>query len=400
MTFSNDGTNENVGVTFTGIGNAETIDVVYEATTNLMTSTDLEDWLDLITSAGNTHGVYSQTLKALGVAGFIADGERLTTSKSDKATYQYYFGAYTVSSIKTFLVWKDRTTFDIKVLRHNGSNWVTDTISANTDSAPAVTVYNDRLHIFWRDRSSAAIKFRYYRYDGTVYGTYDLSSKGITTVGSFDAAVFNNYLYIVYSYGANNDVYLSKCSSASGCTNTTWYDFGSANFKKSLGYTAYPGMGVDMGSAINGTGANNYLYIASASTLPNYDHRIRVDQVGTDDNLRHTGFVVWVPSTYPSYKTSLEIGLKAVTAAFPSATTYLYLSWRDYSTSAIYVSVVQKYNDGDNSDTQITKSADTFLDSYTGVRIQKGDGASTDKTVISSTETTYVPLSSWLWGRY
>jgi len=296
-----------------------------------------------------------------------------TSAKSTSGYYKYYFSAWTPSSNKYFYVWRDGTSPYIKVYYHNGTSWTTDTISSNSNAGPTVVVYNSRLYIFWKNQSTQAIQFKYYRYDGNVYGIYDLNRNGMLSSGSFDSAVFNNYLYLVYSYGGT--VYLSKCTTTT-CTTAGWYDFGSGVYKKSLGYSAYPGMGVDVASALNGTGAVTRLYIASADYSYPY-YRIRVDQVDTSDNKTHTSYM---PTNYPSYRTYpyKEIGLKAVSSAFPSATTYLYLVWKDYYSTKIYASVLQKYDDDDDSDTWFTKSVDTFLDSNTGVRFMKGDGAAVD----------------------
>jgi len=91
--------------------------------------------------------------------------------------------------------------------------------------------------------------------------------------------------------------------------------------------------------------------------------------MNTSDTKTHTSSM---PDNYPSYKAYGEIGIRAVPAAFPIATTYLWLAWRDVYSFTIYKSVVQKYDDDDDSDTWFTRSIDSFKNSYYGARYWKG----------------------------
>jgi len=165
-------------------------------------------------------------------------------------------------------------------------------------------------------------------------------------------------------YGGYN-VYVSKCTTST-CTTSGWYDYGSQTYKRSLGFTAYPGMGAEVATWLNGTGFNTSLYIAY-SAYGTYD--IKVAQMNTSDTKTHTSSM---PDNYPSYKAYGEIGIRAVPAAFPIATTYLWLAWRDVYSFTIYKSVVQKYDDDDDSDTWFTRSIDSFKNSYYGARYWKG----------------------------
>lgn len=398
MTFQVDGNGENVGVSFNGVGWATTTDIVYEATTNLATSTTLADWVDLVISAGSSYDKLWEVRNALGIVGFVSYTGTPSSARTYRAPYRYYFSSWNYSP-KTFYVWKDYDSSNLKVHFFNGTSWYTDTIAANTDHAPSVVEYNSRLHVFWRDRTTGAVKFLFYRYDGYKYGPYDLYSRGIATLGPFDAAVFNGRIYLVYA-DANTNVRISKCYSASsGCTASNWHEFGPGIYYKTLGFVAYPGMAVESGSGLNGTSSpsTSYLYIASASsTAGANNYRIRIDQVSEDDDLRHTA---WMPDNYPSYRTCLEIGMTMMNSAFPDKN-YLYLAWNDLDSWKIYKAVVQNYDDVDDSSTWLTRSDDTFLESHRGVRLQKGYGPTGTSVDFAHTDMADYIRYSILYGRY
>jgi hypothetical protein len=159
-------------------------------------------------------------------------------------------------------------------------------------------------------------------------------------------------------------------------------------------------------AGLNGTNSNStaYLYIASAESSGTNDHKIRIDQISMFDIRLHTHHI---DETYPSYKTTREIGMKAMPAAIPPKTgirNYLYLSWLDKYSDNIYKSVVQKYDDAaddDEGSTWITKSDKTlFLGSYRGVRLLKTGSESEDITVFGYVDKEYDVSKAILYGRY
>lgn len=391
-TFDNDGNNEDVGITFSGIGWQNTINVIYDATTQLQVDTSLADWIEILKTSGSSNGVLSEVKKSLGIVGFVADTS-YSTAETYSAPNRQYFYSWHDNTNKEFFVWNDAGTYNIKVHYYNGEIWKTDIIDANTDTGPAVAEYNERLYIFWRDKDSDAIRFKYYKKNGDIYGIYNLGGLGISSDCAFDAVEFDDKLYLVYATGSiYKGVYLSKCGNTF-CNTSGWHDFGGSTFKKSLGYVIYGSIGIASGSGLNGTESQDdeYLYIASSS-YPLQGYRIRIDQVGSDDERKHTA---WVSSKYPSYRTKGEIGLTMVESAFPDKK-YLYLAWRDISGPGIYKAVVQNYDDTDNSNTWITKSDYTFLDGNTGVRLMRG----VNSFILSHTDTAYECRRSRLWGKY
>ena len=368
-TFDEDDQNEDVGVEITGIGRINTSRIVHDATTNLSTSSKLSDWNNLLLSAAYYRGYYSETQKALGVAGFISYVTAPASDTTDSAPNRYYFSSWNQSANKYFYAY--RKGYDIIVRYYNSQGQTSDTITANTDIAPAMVEYNNRLYIFWRDRSTHEVKLTYYRYDGVDYGPYSMSTLGVYVSGGFDAVVYNSSLYIVFPYDVSYGwMFVAKCTSAF-CNTSGWHDYtGSGYYKKYIGWSAYGGVGADVASGLNGTGFQTAIYVASSQKSGGNDKRIRIDMVDTNDYTQHHE---WMPTNYPSYTTTDQIGVKAVSAAFPSATTYLYLGWKDYSDDKLYKSVVQNFDDDGGEGTWLTRSVEILVgESDYGLRIQKG----------------------------
>ncbi len=418
-TFENDGNNENIGIEFDGIRWEKAVDIAYEATVNISSTMSLETWISLLRSAGNDHGEYSTVKKALGVVGFIQHAPAPYEAISNRAPSSYYFNSWSYS-YKYFYIWKSWNPwlglpFDqIKVYYHDATGSKTDTINANTDISPAVVEYNNRLYVFWRNVYTGVVEFIYYRDDGERYpssGFFSLEDYNIKTKGAFDAVVWNDNLYLVY-VSLEDDVMLSKCTytTCNPAYGFAWYDYGDSSYGHNLGWRAYPGIGADVASFLNGTGWDTSLYIASSRKLrgTNYDKKIRIDKVVINDvfnDVEYSEHITYIPDHYPSFMTREEIGVKAVAAAFPSATTYLYLAWKDLQSTKVFTAVVQKYNgttDPDNrTNTWITRSVDALLDeTNTGVRLQKGEGPFVDRVIYTHTDSGFRIKKSVLFGRY
>ncbi|MBW2704256.1 MAG: hypothetical protein JRF33_25840 [Deltaproteobacteria bacterium] len=410
-TFSVDGNSEDIGVSFSGLEIQGTVDVFYEAALSRFESMNLDDWVDSLITAGISQEHSLEVKKSLGAVGFITDTYTSNTMETDRAPYKYYFSAWGYLLSKYFYVYRQEYSYDIKVVYWDIYGGHTITIPANTYHAPAVTEYNDRLYIFWRDRSDGAIKFKYIRYDGTQYGPYDLGGKGLYTGGSFDVVEYQNSLYVVYSESGTLKTKIAKCTT-SWCNSSGWHDFDSGSgvdYTKYLGYYSYPGMGIDHGTGLDRHNVfEDLLYIVSASAYPD-PFRIRLDAIDPYDERTHTNENVMLDCNFPSCMTASEIGVKMVRSAFPTYESiwfnpprnYLYFSWKGAPyDSKIYKSIVQSYNRQKPENTVITKAHDTFLSSSRGVRIMKGQGEEMDKVQYVTVDSTGKIRYSYLYGRY
>jgi hypothetical protein len=370
--------------------------VAYYAVLVAQNDETLSNWVNTdLVFAGQVLGKEWEVRKSLGVVGFVSNSGPSSPPSTSATPNMHYFAAWNQSSTKEFLAWRVYGSYDLNVKYYVGTTPTTDVIVANTQNSPAMIEYNGNLYVFWRDRTTSAIKYRYYTYYGYKSSIYDLYGKGITTVGDFDAVVFNNALYLVYSWSTNKWATVSKCTAAT-CATNNWYDFGGGVFKKSLFFNVEPGLAAEVASGVNGAtpSGTTYLYIAGSNLAPDYG--IRVHQIAGNETLRHFSAV---PSHFPSYRTYYTIGISAVYSAFPSAGKYLLLAWRHAGDNRVFKAMVQKIDDVDDNDTWITRSDDTFLSAYYGVRLMKGNVASEDRR-FAYANTSYQFKYSNLYGRY
>lgn len=84
---------------------------------------------------------------------------------------------------------------------------------------------------------------------------------------------------------------------------------------------------------------------------------------------------------------------------------YLHIAWKYmYSFSenghAIMTAVVQTYDDGDNSSTQITSSTNTFLNTWSGVRFLGDPGTNASMLFFLHPDASYNLKGSVREGRY
>jgi hypothetical protein len=387
-TFDNDGNGEDVGIVFTGIDNAatgipqNTIDIIHQAVMSSQLSTTLEDWVELLESAGSVYGHLTEVRYALGIAGFVTTTEE-NIIQSSSTPYAYDISSWP-GVYDTMLIYQDYYMNNLKVAKYDSnkvySKITIDTINANyDDESPTAVMYKNVLYVFWRDKDTNSIKYKTYYSNGNIGNEVNIGMKGIKSAGAFDATVYDGYLYLVYSYPGTNLVHLSKCSDLFACTYYDWHDFlpgRPIDYKRSLGYYAYPGLGVET-AELNGHYNNNeYIYIVSSSKDASTNYDIRIDMVYLDyAGLEVVSLTKWMPDYYPSFETDGSvIGVKAVTSAFNQDKQYLYMAWEGESDSQIYMSVIQSFSVGGRPDTWITKSVDTFLSSDHGVRLKKGGG--------------------------
>lgn len=232
----------------------------------------------------------------------------------------------------------------MEVRYRNGSQWVVDTIAANTDRAPAVAVFNHRLHVFWRDQGNGAIKLTYYNPYGQTW-SYDLSSLGLSTGGPFDAYPFNSNLYLGFARPGSNTVNIARCKEPTyGYTSeaSDWVSW-SGKYYKDLGWVGAPGLALSASDDLNGAPSGSHLYVATVG--PRQDSsfgykRIYVFALNTKDSVVSFRFM---PNVFPSFRAApgTVMGADVRPSAFPSVGDYLYLTWRDDENGKIHVSILQ-----------------------------------------------------------
>lgn len=410
-TFAADGNSEDIGVSFTAVGLPTTIDIVYDAFLDLTTSSTQYDFAAALVSAGSDAGKVTEVRNALGAVGYRGALYGFNGSgQTDETPRAVTFFAWTQSSTKTFYVYKDSASYDIKVVYHNGTSWTSSTISANTANTPAVAIYNSRLHVFWRDRSNDHIKCVYFSSGGTLYGTYDLggATLALLSKGAFDAVDFNGYLYLVFTRPNSDYIYVAKCSRDTyGCTDSAayWTDFGSGVYYKSLNWYGMPGLATAAGGGLNGSSnlQTQYMYVASAypSSGSSYYRRIRVLRVSTNDSVSASDYR-WLPNTFPSYRSDNDsvLGAELRNSAFADGNKYLYLVWNDYGTNELFTSILQDFNEANTNvdGAWFTRSMKLGRQSYDGATFWEYDSTQSARHVYSTTGDS--PAYNVIWAYY
>lgn len=352
-TFSRDGFNEDVGVSFSGTGNAlaaEIITYALETSINGNPEATRRDVVDGLLFSGSQKGKLNEVKYSLGAIGLPG------------ATY--YLGGYTdrapraitwpdwPQAVKYFFVYKVDGGSDIEIKYHNGSQYVTVTISgANADESPTAEIFNGKLHVFWRDHADNSIMVRYYDTDLS-YSQHDLASLALTSEGAFDAVVFQGDLYLGFVKANTDTLHIARCVvSSGGCdaTATSWQGYGSPRPTRYRNTTYKTGNGIALasGANLNGGGTAEYLYALLANPEDGSEFaRLRVLRIDASDNV--DGFR-WISSTYPSYRSDLDLprGIEMRESAFSGAPfgvgNYLYLAWNDYETDKVYTSILQDW---------------------------------------------------------
>ena len=379
-TFASDGHNEDLGYTFTGVGDSLTYTIFNTASLCMQNPMALHSsdavgatgWINCLQTAGATHSKSTEVNLSLDAIGFIY-GEYgtgwLTTVTPRLAEFSQW-----PDSPKFFWVYKGQNNSNLYVYHYDSTRggYVTDTIAANTANAPAVAEYNSRLYIFWRDQTNNAIKHAYYKSDRTYYGIYDDGAgRSLYTSGAFDATTFNGALTIAFLSGGT--YYAAKCTS-SYCQSSHWYDFGGGVYKKSLWIGGYQGLAIDAGDYVHGNTnpASSHLYVFSSA-----GGRLYIDQF--DTSLTSTGVWTSIPDYYPSYAATANsvLGIKIARSAFSTAQNpmnYIYLAWIGNGTNDIYNSIVFNFDNSFNDQFWITRSVKAYIKAANGVTIQKQNG--------------------------
>jgi hypothetical protein len=392
-TFDDDGNNENIGVTFTAVGLPTAIDIIYDAKLDLTTGSDQYDFADSLAAAGWDAGKLGEVQMALGAVGYRGLHSATPGGYTNEAPRAGTFMDWGGSSIRSFYALKDESSYDLKVVYHNGTSWVTRTISANTEDTAALAIFNNRLHVFWRDRSNDRIKFQYVNPTGTWYGTYDIGASplGITSKGAFDAVVFNGYLYLVFTKSGSHYIQIAKCSTSPyGCTTSTWHEFSANTYHRSVSWYGMPGLAAAAGAGINGTTNLNteYMYIVSAYPTGGFYKHIRVLRMNAADSISNTDYR-WLPGTHPSYKADYwsVMGAEIRSSAFSDGNKYLYIVWNDEGSNELYTSIMQDFNESgaDVNGAWFTRSMKLGRQSYKGATFWEFDSSYSARHVYTST---------------
>jgi len=413
-TFTRDGNNETLGFTFSGVGNATTFDIVYEAWTNLATTTTQLELAELLVSSGGAQSPSKATevryaLGSIGYPGMTTAFGGVTTDRTPKALR---WEDWTASSTKNFYVFKANgaTNYDITVRYHDGSAWTSFTFGANTADSPTTIVYNGYLHIFWRDRTTNAIKMRYYN-TSLAYSSGDLSALGLSTDGPFDATIFKGDLYLGYVRPGGTTLTLSRCTEDTyGCSAYAgrWYQYGSAYYKD-LGYYTTCGAGLVAADGLNGAPSGEFLYALSSYSISGADfQRLRVLRIDTDATL---GNVVkdyrWMSKSFPVYKADDDEprGLDVRDSAFSDAGKYLYLVWNAPGEDRLYASILQNWTDGGNSDSAwftrpVAMGEDSGEATTRGAAFWRHDSSLSARYIFTATSASNAGKYTVVWARY
>jgi len=364
-TFTRDNHGENIGLTFSGVGVTTAADIVYEAWETAFASnpdsTTLE-FVDALQSVGYSKGKLTDVEYSLGAAGFPM-GPYMATGfysdrYSDRAPRVIEWSDYQASSTKTFYVYKQKDYSNIIIRYHNGSSWTTQTIyGAYAADAPAVEVYNNRLHIFWRRSTDDAIMLRYYN-TNLSYSQYSLKTNlNITADGPFDAVVFQGDLYLGFVRSGDDTISIARCTkSYGGCDNvtTSWENYGLLppyfnQYYRDLDYQTDSGIGLASGSGINGKDSNEYLFAFLNKPVASQNPQLRVLCIDTDDEVDgYRDMDTILPSS--SADDNLPRGITIMDSAFTNQPfeegKYIYLMWNDHDSNEIYTSIMKDWSYG------------------------------------------------------
>ena len=458
-TFSQDGNSEYLGIEippFPGGDDKErlkngfdkVVDVLYEANLSLhgKPRAKIREFVDALAEAGTNNDLQMRATYALGIVGWIIDKFKMAPIdpfwESDATPVKIKYSAWQLSTEKDFYIFKIRwmvpkTQPGYRVsyrYRDGGDLRIEDVVGSNTAIAPAAVEFNNRLYIFWIDRSDASVKYVYIDPVGAMSDVNDLGKSPFGIKASaVDAIVGDNKLILAF---LNEDgwVNLAMCNSTSVCTSNEtdqnwmldWSSSVPQDYSFNLGYSSHPGIiGVEYGGGIHGTidPGNDYIYVATSANGQG-EHRIRIDQVEILSNgLVTVKNTAKMPHHYPGSNPEGRIGIKMVRSAFwfrkecisPSSPcyddrnvprNYLYLAWHSKDDNKLYKSVVQRYDtyhahgDPANS-TWITWPEDTHLECRNGASIKKGEDPNEVNTIeYIYTDTGYRISYANLYGRY
>ncbi|HOX47186.1 MAG TPA: hypothetical protein PK668_26565 [Myxococcota bacterium] len=353
-----DNKNENIGVVFEGVGQGLASKIVYYAWDLLDRYDGQLDFSEALLASGSFYSKSTNVKLSLGAAGFPG-GTYSVGIVTNRTPAVLTWSQWQQSSVKTFYIYKDSANYNLRIRYHNGSSWNTWTLAANTDDSPSAIVFNDNLHVFWRDKDTNEIKLMAYESNGTSHGIYNLGTLGIYSRGAFDTTIFQNNLYLAYVYPQENIMSISRCTVTSGyCTTnpSSWNQYwpNPVSYRKNFaGYSTTSGIGVTSGSSLNGIEAGDKLYalLSSAETGDNY-LRLGVLCIDTNDiACGNQNDFRWLSDTFKvgEYDTftanyGLPRAMEFRNAAFPSSGRYLYLAWNVGGYNDIYVSVLQNWN--------------------------------------------------------
>jgi hypothetical protein len=380
---------EDIGIIDRPLGIDVAAKIFHRAAAGVITQLDffMEIMLDIALNFNAINpNSYSATVDALGATGFFPLERRLSGYRTDRTPVKIRFDAWAWSTDKSFLIWKQANTGNIKIKFDNGTQQITQIINANTYASPEAVVAGSNgqyLVILFQDQTTSNIRAYAIHKFGVMFGPTDLGP-GFRTGSNVGAAVYQGRLYIFFP-DMDNELRLTMAWCPLEDLHTpNWHIFNSGTYKKAISENAiWPGPSAIAATGVNGLPVDDHsLFVVSADYNTNRISVVRIDQ---GDNVVDE-YVI--PAHYPSYRTITPIGITARRSAFPVIVppnppqllerNYLYLVWRDGLQHDIYTSILQK---ADPVRPWFTRSARTMYTVGSGSGVLWEKGRSSDKNV-------------------
>jgi hypothetical protein len=391
-----------LGVRIPALGVQTAIDVLYGASTSVLSPTTQLEWAELVLSESAALGndVKWATMFALGAIGFPQGPYRLANVGTSVPGRVLTWREWQGPTQQTFYAYRDAATNRIKMWQwRNGVGPVDVFVSAGPAGTPVLAAYDSRLHVMWRDPATAEIRVRRLRPNGVWEAEQSLGAggPGLTTSGNFDAVVFDGSLTLGFVRSGAGTLSVARCRSndATGCSaaiaDWTAYPGG---FSKDLGRATSGGVALEAATGVNGAGAGEHLFALTADPA---DGRLRIVRVGRDDSVVDERLV---PDTYPSYRADADAprGLVARKASRVAEGRYLMLSWNGRDVDRIWTSVLQDWG-ASQERSWITRSAPMIEQAVSGVTFARGEPDHYVRYVYSDWPGMRF-YTTYLWARY
>ncbi|MDY0001864.1 MAG: putative metal-binding motif-containing protein [Polyangia bacterium] len=423
-----DGNDEDIGLQGWTMSPEEHVDLVFQAATQVRPTSSLQDFANLLTSASLiSTGHTRPSMDALGAIGFFDHAKRV------ESAYSEFSQRYTPSVVefqaspwqgmsKTYRV-HVRDSDGALLIDRPGSGGIVYPLLDIAGRPTAVEAF-ESLFVFWTRRSDGSI----HGLEIDRFGNPSLESNlsallggSFHSDGAFGASVIEGEMVLVFPERGTGLLREARCRQQPCVTSDAqmmrghWREYSPGHYSRQLGgaipgYQAQPGVAALGAGSVNGSPPyagpigqpmDEYLYIAYAERGSGVISLLRMDAQG----VIVPSIDARIPSSYPSHRTKDPIGLAVRRSAFPDANgepmRYLYLAWRDWGSSRIFVSVMQNYA-GAHGNPWFTRSQHTFRSSRAGSGVGFHQGRDPDEELFLLF-TAYQggrPHASRLRGRY
>ncbi len=285
-----------------------------------------------------------------------------------------------------------------------------------------MVAWNDTLHVFYTDANNL-IKVFVIDAAGDTAGPFALSDEFTTWNGGFDAAVFNNHIYLVFPDWDNElELTIAKCDAPSCTAEWSWQSFGTSRKKVLDQDNSYdPHVAAVAANRVNGLSSNicstynSYLFIA-CKLVP--DGKLRILRMDATDSLvgNPYTFPEDVPeSVFPSTRSQGYFGLTVRDSAFDqicltyswpigwhtvsTPRRYIYLAWQDKGSKKIYTAILQNAS---SSKPWLTTPVDALWEakSETGVNWVRGRDPDEAQSITFEDGAEDVFNEVFLYGKY